>query len=127
MKWSNQFLKMKENNLADLEKLTKIEGIEDETAKELIERAKEFYQKDQEEISNRVKNLGLDNNLIELPGLTPGMLVTLGEKNILTLNDFAELAAYELTDKEEGIFRKLDLEEEIVNKMIMDARQKWFA
>ena len=25
------------------------------------------------------------------------------------------------------IARKLDLEEEIVNKMIMDARQKWFA
>ena len=35
------------------ELLTKIEGIEIETAKELIERAKEFYQKDQEEISNK--------------------------------------------------------------------------
>ena len=34
-----------------IENLTKIEGIEEETAKELIERAKEFYQKDQEEIS----------------------------------------------------------------------------
>ena len=42
------------------ENLTKIEGIEEETAKELIERAKEFYQKDQEEISNKVKALGLD-------------------------------------------------------------------
>ena len=50
---------------SQIENLTKIEGIEDETAKELIERAKEFYQKDQEEISNRVKELGLDNNLIE--------------------------------------------------------------
>ena len=46
-----------------LENLTKIEGIEEETAKELIDRAKEFYQKDQEEISNRVKDLGLDKNL----------------------------------------------------------------
>ena len=57
-------------------------------AKELINRAKEYHQKDLEEISNRVKDLGLDNNLIELPGLTPGMLVTLGEQKILTLNDF---------------------------------------
>ena len=43
------------------EALTKIEGIEEDTAKELIERAKEFYQKDQEEISNKIKDLGLDN------------------------------------------------------------------
>ena len=82
---------------SEIENLIKIEGIEEDTAKELINRANEFYQKDQEEISNRVKNLGLDNNLIELPGLTPGMLVTLGEQKILTLNDFADLASDELT------------------------------
>ena len=57
--------------------LTKIEGIEEDTAKELIDRANEFYQKDQEEISNRIKDLGLDNDLINHKGLTPGMLVTL--------------------------------------------------
>ena len=51
------------------EALTKIEGIEEETAKELIERAKEFYQKDQEEISNRIKDLGLENELINHEGL----------------------------------------------------------
>ena len=39
---------------SNIENLSKIEGIEDETAKELIDRAKEFYQKDQEEISDRV-------------------------------------------------------------------------
>ena len=79
------------------EALMKIEGIEEETAKELIERAKEFYQKDQEEIANRIKNLGLENDLINHKGLTPGMLLTLGEQKILTLNDFADLASDELT------------------------------
>ena len=82
---------------SDAEALMKIEGIEEETAKELIERAKEFYQKDQEEIANRIKDLGLENNLINHKGLTPGMLLTLGEKKILTLNDFADLASDELT------------------------------
>ena len=61
--------------------LAKIEGIEEDTAKELIDRAKEFYLKDQEEISKKVQELGLDKELINLKGLTPGMLVTLGEKN----------------------------------------------
>ena len=79
------------------EALTKIEGIEEETAKALIERAKEFYQKDQEEISNRIKDLGLENELINHEGLTLGMLVTLGEQKILTLSDFADLASDELT------------------------------
>ena len=79
------------------EALMKIEGIEEETAKELIERAKEFYQKDQEEIAKRIKNLGLENDLINHKGLTPGMLLTLGEQKILTLSDFADLASDELT------------------------------
>ena len=82
---------------SDPSALIKIEGIEEETAKELIERAKEFYQKDQEEIANRIKDLGLENDLINHKGLTPGMLVTFGEQKILTLNDFADLASDELT------------------------------
>ncbi len=82
---------------SNLDALIKIEGIEEETAKELIERAKEFYKKDQEEIANRIKDLGLENGLINHKGLTPGMLVTLGEQKILTLTDFADLASDELT------------------------------
>ena len=75
----------------------KIEGIEEDTAKELIERAKEFYQKDQIEINNKIKELGLESELINHKGLTPGMLVTLGEQNILKLSDFADLSSDELT------------------------------
>ena len=41
---------------SSVENLLKIEGIEEETAKALIERAQEFYQKDQEDISERIKS-----------------------------------------------------------------------
>ena len=82
---------------SSVESLTKIEGIEEETAKALIERSKDFYQKDQEDISQRIKELGLEDTLINLKGLTPGMLVTLGEQKILKLEDFADLASDELT------------------------------
>ena len=114
------------------ERLTKIEGIEEDTAKELIDRAKEFYQKDQEEISNRVKNLGLDEKLIELPGLTPGMLMTLGEQKILTLIDFADLASDELTGtydvvngekvKVKGYLEDFALTRQEADNLIMAAR-----
>ena len=82
---------------SSVENLLKIEGIEEDTAKALIERAKEFYERDQEDISKRIKELGLEESLINLKGLTPGMLVTLGEKKILTLENFADLASDELT------------------------------
>ena len=82
---------------SSIESLTKIEGIEEDTAKELIERADEYYKKDQMEINNRIKKLGLDLELINHEGLTPGMLVTLGEQNILKLSDFADLSSDELT------------------------------
>ena len=36
-------------------------------------------------------------------------------------------ASYELIDREEGIFKNLDVDEEVVNKMIMEAREKSFS
>ena len=116
------------------EALTKIEGIEHETAKALIERAKEFYQKDQEEISNRIKDLGLENELINHEGLTPGMLVTLGEQKILKLVDFADLASDELTGeydiikgervKIKGYLEDFALSKNESDELIMSARNK---
>ena len=124
---------LKDTNPDDL---SKIEGIENETAKEIIDRAKDSYKKDQEEISKKIKELGLDNDLIEHKGLTLGMLVTLGEQRILTLNDFADLASDELTGsfdvvKGERIKIKGYLEDFALSKneadiLIMSAREKIF-
>ncbi len=121
---------------SNTEQLSKIEGIEEETAKELIERANEFHKKDQEEISNRIRDLGLENDLIEHKGLTPGMLVTLGESKILTLNDFADLASDELTGaydivngeriKIKGYLEDFALSKKEADDLIMTARNKIF-
>ena len=114
------------------ENLLKIEGIEEDTAKALIERAKEFYERDQEDISKKIKELGLEESLINLKGLTPGMLVTLGEKKILTLENFADLASDELTGgydvvrgskvKIEGYLEDFALSKEEADSLIMSAR-----
>ena len=116
------------------EKLSKIEGIEEDTAKALIERAKEFHEKDQEDISQRIKDLGLEEALINLKGLTPGMLVTLGEQKILTLEDFADLASDELTGgydiikgdriKIKGYLEDFALSKNEADNLIMSAREK---
>merc|ERR1711965_1131879 len=102
------------------------------TAKALIERAKEFYEKDQQDISKRIKDLGLADDLINLKGLTPGMLVTLGEKKILNILDFADLASDELTGgfdvvkgervKIQGYLEDFALSREEADNLIMSAR-----
>jgi len=117
-----------------IENLTKIEGIEEDTAKELIERAEEFYKKDQMEINNKIKDLGLENQLITHSGLTPGMLVTLGEQNILKLSDFADLSSDELTGaydivkgervKIKGYLEDFALSKKEADELIMSAREK---
>jgi N utilization substance protein A len=114
------------------ERLVKIEGIEEDTAKALIERAKEFYHRDQEDISERIKELGLEDALINLKGLTPGMLVTLGEQKILTLENFADLASDELTGgfdvvkgekvKIQGYLEDFALSKDESDELIMSAR-----
>ena len=119
---------------SSIEDLSKIEGIEQDTAKELIERANEFHLKDQEEISKKIKDLGLDADLIGHEGLTPGMLVTLGEQKILTLTDFADLASDELTGsfdmvkgervKIKGYLEEFALSKNEADNLIMSARSK---
>ena len=114
--------------------LTKIEGIEEDTAKELIERAKEYHKKNQEEIQKKIKDLGLETDLIQHDGLTPGMLLTLGEKKILTLNDFADLASDELIGgfdiikgekvKINGYLEDFALSRKEADELIMSARNK---
>ena len=98
-----------------------------------LERAKEFYEKDQEDISQRIKELGLDDSLINLKGLTPGMLVTLGEQKILTIQDFADLASDELTGsydvvkgervKIQGYLEDFALSKNEADELIMAARK----
>ena len=91
--------------------IAKIEAIDENTAKELKERANEFLIKEKENIDNKLKELEVEKDLINHKGLTPGMLLTLGEKNIKTLKDFAELSSDELIggyDEKKGVRFKID-------------------
>ena len=84
-------------------------------------------------VKKRIEDLGLENDLIKLEGLTPGMLVTLGEKKILTLKDFADLASDELTGsydiikgervKIKGYLEDFALSRKEADELVMSARE----
>ena len=47
-------------------------------------------------MGKKLKELGVEESLINLKGMTQGMVVTLGQKNIKKLSDFADLSSDEL-------------------------------
>ena len=126
------FSSIEEIYQSTLEEISKIEAIDENTAKELKERAEECLKKEKEDIGKKLKELGVEEALINFKGLTPGMLVTLGEKKIKTLKDFADLASDELIggyDEKNGKKFKIEgyLEEFALTKnesedLIMNAR-----
>jgi len=99
----------------------------------LIERAKEYLEKEKIEVSKKLKELGMEDSLSNLKGMTQGMLVVLGEKNIKKLKDFADLSSDELiggTDEIKGKRIKIDgyledfaLTREEADNLIMSARK----
>ena len=113
--------------LETIENLEKIEGFDNDLAKEIISRAKDSIAEQEKENIKIVNDKIKDEDLKNLKEITIPMLALLAKENILNLSDFADLATYELIDKEEGIFRQLELDEEIANKMIMEARAKAFS
>ena len=112
-----------------VEDLAEIEGFDVEVAAELQERARNALERRDREYEERYQQLGVEDDLATLEGLTPGMLVTFGENGIKTLDDFAGLAGDELVEMlaaSEMGGAKLEIED--ANALIMSARVKahWF-
>ena len=115
------------------EDISKIDAIDEETAKELINRSKETLVKEKEEVALKLKELGVEENLINLKGMTQGMLVILGQKNIKKLVDFADLSSDELIGgfdevkgkkiRIEGYLEEFSLSRKEADDLIMAARE----
>jgi len=126
------FVSIEEINQSSIDEIMKIEGIDENTAKELKERSEEYLKKEKETIEKKLNELGLEEKLINFKGLTPGMLVTLGEKKIKTLTDFAELSTDELVGsfdekkgkrfKVEGYLEEFALTRNEAENLILSAR-----
>ena len=134
---SENFQNSEEIAQSNVDELSEIEGIEESTAKELIDRGKEYLIKEKKQISEKLKKLGVEDSLTKLDGMTQGMLVVLGEKNIKKLKDFAELSSDELIGgmdeikgkriKIDGYLEEFNLSKEEADNLIMNARKIVFA
>jgi N utilization substance protein A len=121
------FTKVEDVALVPLEDLAGIEGFDESVAGELRERARAYLQAQDERLGVRRLELGVSEEIAAIEGLTPAMLVALGEAGIKTLDDLADLSSDELISREDGILRNFGLGEAEANGIIMAARAHWFA
>ncbi len=112
-----------------LEDLTDIEGFDEEVAAELKTRAGHFLEEEAVRLTDRRRELGVDEALADVAGLTPAMLVALGEAGIKTLEDFADLASDELIMGESAPLAEFGLTHAEANELIIAARISagWFS
>ena len=109
-----------------------IEGFDQDTAGEIQTRAREFLERREAERDARRRELGVKDEVVEVPGVTSAMLITFGENGIKTVEDLADCATddllgwYERKDGESirhpGILDGLTTSREEVEDMIMSAR-----
>jgi N utilization substance protein A len=131
---SEGFASVEELSTVDLKEVASIEGFDEETAQELLTRASDYLARIDAEYDERRKQLGVADELGEIAGVTPRMLVALGENNVKTVEDLAGCATDDLcgyTEREDGettstpgIFDDVDLTREECERLIMAARVK---
>jgi N utilization substance protein A len=118
------FSSVEEVAFVPVQELASVEGFDEEVAGELQQRARVFLEEQNERFETRRKELGVSDDIAAIEGMTPALLVAVGEKGIKSLDDLADLAADELI---EMAGPTLKLEEAEANAIIMAARAHWFA
>ena len=94
---SEGFGSIEELALVDEKEIAGIEGFDADTARELQERAKEYLDKQEAELDAKRVELGVEDAVKEVPGVTTAMLVKLGENGVKTVEDLAGCATDDLT------------------------------
>jgi transcription termination/antitermination protein NusA len=94
---SEGFDQVEEVALVEAHEIASIEGLDEATAEELQSRAKAYLEREAGEIESRRLELGVADDLNSFEGLSPRMVVALGEAGVKTLEDFADLATDDLT------------------------------
>ncbi|WP_084421021.1 transcription termination factor NusA [Henriciella litoralis] len=110
-----------------------IDGFDLEVANEIQERAREYLEKLAAEQDARRKELGVEDEMMELDGMTTGFAVKFGENDVKTVEDIAGLVPDDITGWREpgpdgkpvfqdGILKKGEMRKDEAQLFIMKAR-----
>ncbi|AHM03518.1 Transcription termination protein NusA [Roseibacterium elongatum DSM 19469] len=126
------FTSLEEVAYVEVDELLVIDGVDEATAEELQARARDYLEEQNRKALEKARELGVEDKLVEFDGLTPQMLVALGEDGVKTLEDFATCADWELAGgwttvngervKDEGLLEPFEVSLEEAQNMVMTAR-----
>lgn len=108
---SEGFNSVEEVAYVESDEISSIEGFDAETADELQARAREFLDKQEAELDDERRALGVADELRHVDGITTAMMVTLGKDDIKSLEDFAGCAVDDLcgwTERKDGEVQRFD-------------------
>jgi N utilization substance protein A len=131
---SEGFGSVEEVAYVSLAELERIEGFDENTAKELQERALGYIERQNEAFHTKRRELGVEDEVGEVDGVTPQMLVAFGENGVKTLEDLAGCAVDDLMGwterkngeekREPGIFDGLNVRSSDAEAIVIAARRK---
>jgi N utilization substance protein A len=131
---SEGFNSVEELAMVDVKEIAGIEGFDEDTAGELQNRAREYLAKIEGELDAKRTELGVEDALKEVPGVTTAMLVRFGENGIKTVEDLAGCATDDLAGwterkdgesvRQAGILDGFEVSREEAEAIIMQARLK---
>ncbi|BDX01213.1 transcription termination factor NusA [Maricaulis maris] len=116
----------------DLGEIAAIEGFDDDTAEEIQARARDYLDRLAAEQDAKRKELGVEDDVLEVEGVLLAMGVKFGENDVKTVDDLAGLVTDDLRGwfetkngervREPGILEEFNLSSEDAEMMIMRAR-----
>jgi N utilization substance protein A len=129
---SEGFTDLEEVAYVEIDELATIEGFDDDTAQELQTRAREHIEAINAKLEARRQELGVSDDLAAIEGISPQMLVAMGEGGVKTIDDLAGCATDDLCGywetidgerkREPGILEEFGITPEEANDLIMWAR-----
>ena len=129
---SEGFTSLEEVAYVEVDELLVIDGVDEDTARELQVRAQEHLEEAARKALERARELGVEDSLVSFEGLTPKMIEALAEDGIKTLEDFATCADWELAGgwttvdgervKDDGLLERFDVSLEEAQDLVMTAR-----
>lgn len=112
--------------------ISEIEGFDEDTAEELQTRAREHLERQAAELDAKRVALGVEDGVLEVPGVTAAIAVALGEGGVKTVEDLADLATDEIRGgyevrggervKVPGVLESFNLSQEDAEMLILQAR-----
>ncbi|MGA0602481.1 transcription termination factor NusA [Caulobacter sp. KR2-114] len=116
----------------EADEIAQIEGFDEDTAEEIQARARDYLEKEAAEYDAKRRELGVEDAVLEIEGVSLPIAVALGQGDVKTVEDLAGLVPddirgyYESKDgervREPGILESFNLSAEDAEALIMRAR-----